>query len=360
MGCICLFCFSFVSGFAQQNGPAAQSGLPASVPPGSANRQITLDVVVTDKSGTPLPGLQQQDFTLLDNKQPQKIASFRAVEGGIATADPPVQVILLVDEVNASFTNVAIARKEVVKFLGRNGGELARPASVILLSDSGAMFGDTPSRDGNALITDLNQKESNLPAHRRSQGSLGARERLVFSLNSLQQFADYEATRPGRKLVVWISPGWPLLSGTGVELSSEAQQWLFSNIVALSDGLRRARITLYGIDPAGLAGANGFRTSAYKYFLKAVKTASQAQGGNLALQVLANQSGGLVFNSNNDVAGVIAKCVADASAFYVLSFDGLPGDGPNEYHAIEIKIDKPGLAARTRSGYYAQPGQRAP
>ncbi len=42
-------------------------------------------------------------------------------------------------------------------------------------------------------------------------------------------------------------------------------------------------------------------------------------------------------------------------AFYVLSFDGLPGDGPNEYHALEIKIDKPGLTARTRSGYYAQP-----
>jgi hypothetical protein len=47
--------------------------------------------------------------------------------------------------------------------------------------------------------------------------------------------------------------------------------------------------------------------------------------------------------------------VADANAFYVLSFDGLAGDGPNEYHTLEIQIDKPGLAARTRSGYYAQP-----
>jgi hypothetical protein len=55
------------------------------------------------------------------------------------------------------------------------------------------------------------------------------------------------------------------------------------------------------------------------------------------------------------VAGEIAACVADANAFYVLSFDALPGDGPNEYHALDIKIDKPGLAARTRSGYYAQP-----
>ena len=82
------------------------------------------------------------------------------------------------------------------------------------------------------------------------------------------------------------------------------------------------------------------------------------QFGNLALQVLAAQSGGRVLNSNNDVAGEIAACVADANAFYVLSFNGLPGDGPNDYHALEIKIDKPGLKARTRSGYYAQPEQQ--
>jgi len=86
-----------------------------------------------------------------------------------------------------------------------------------------------------------------------------------------------------------------------------------------------------------------------------VKKADQVRFGDLALQVLAAQSGGRVFNSNNDVAGEIATCDADAGAFYVLTFDGLPGDGPNEYHTLAIKIDKPGLTARTRAGYYAQP-----
>jgi hypothetical protein len=52
---------------------------------------------------------------------------------------------------------------------------------------------------------------------------------------------------PGRKLLVWISPGWPyLVSGMDRELASKRQkQELFNSIVALSDGLRRARITLY-------------------------------------------------------------------------------------------------------------------
>jgi hypothetical protein len=86
-----------------------------------------------------------------------------------------------------------------------------------------------------------------------------------------------------------------------------------------------------------------------------VKKPSQVQIGNLGLQVLAHQSGGRVLNSSNDVAGEIATCVTDASAFYVITFDGLPGDGPNEYHALDMKMDKPGLTAHTRTGYYAQP-----
>lgn len=354
-GWIYVLCFSLVSGFAQQHGPAAQSEPPASGPLGSADHRMTLDVVVTDKSGRPLPGLQQQDFTLLDNKQPQKILSFRAVGGGTATADPPVEVILLVDEVNTSFSQVAFARDAIKKFLGRNGGELARPVSLVFFSDSGTTIGTTPSQDGNAVIADLSQKESGLRTIRRSSGFYGGDERLQLSLHTIERLVDYEAAKPGRKIVVWISPGWPLLSGPRVELTSKQQQGLFNSIVALSDGLRRARITLDDVDPLGTADAGGFRTSGYVQFLKGVRKAGQVQFGNLALQVLAAQSGGRVLNSSNDVAGEIAACDADANAFYVLSFDGLPGDGPNEYHAIEIKIDKPGLTARTRSGYYAQP-----
>lgn len=352
---IYLFCFSCFPGFARQNDNAEQAQAPPPAPAGAANHQITLDVVVADKSGLAIPGLQQQDFALLDNKEPQKIISFRAVEGVTATADPPVEVILLVDQVNTSFTSVAMERQEIGKFLRQNGGELVRPVSIVFFSDSGTTFGNISSRDGKALLADLNQNNNSLRIVGRAQGVYGAIDRLQLSLDTLRQLADYEATRPGRKLVVWISPGWPLLSSPNVELNSKGRQDLFNSVVALSDGLRKARITLYNVDPLGTADAAGVRTSYYKEFLKGVRTARQLQAGNLALQVLADQSGGRVLNSSNDVAGEIATCIADANAFYVLSFEGVAGDGPNEYHALEIRIDKPGLVARTRSGYYAQP-----
>jgi len=112
----------------------------------SADHTITLDVAVTDKSGNPVPGLQQQDLTFLDNKQPQKILSFRAAER--AKADPPVEVIVVVDEVNASFRAVSVERQQLRDFLLRNDGQLAWPVSIVFFSDKGAIISDTASRDG--------------------------------------------------------------------------------------------------------------------------------------------------------------------------------------------------------------------
>ena len=140
-----LFLFSCLTAFAQQNDRPA----PA---PAEKESPHQARCSRTAKSGHVLSGLRQQDFTLLDNKEPQKIVSFRTVEGATATTDP-VEVILLIDEVNTSFANVGMERQEIEKFLRQNSGELIRPVSIVLFSDSGSTIGTAPSRDGKALIS---------------------------------------------------------------------------------------------------------------------------------------------------------------------------------------------------------------
>ena len=49
---------------------------------------IKLDVVVTDASGTPIPGLPLRDFTVLDNGEPSRILSFQAFDGVSAKPEP--------------------------------------------------------------------------------------------------------------------------------------------------------------------------------------------------------------------------------------------------------------------------------
>ncbi len=351
---ICLLCSCCLSAFAQQDSQANTSQAAASSPSSAASHLITLDVVVADQFGHAVPGLQQQDFSLLDNKLAQKIVSFHALAGGLASDDPPVEVILVVDEVNTSFQQVVIVRQEIEKFLNQNGGQLARPVSILFFTDSGAAA-TTPSKDGKAVLAELNQHKQPLRNTSRAQGGYGAIERLNSSVRTVGQLADFEAKRPGRKLVIWMSPGWTFLASPRVQLSSKDEQALFRTVVSLSDALQRAHITLYNVNPAG-SGGNALK-SYYKSFVKGVTTAKQVEAGNLALQVLAYQSGGLILNSSNDLAGEIATCVSDANAYYVLTFEAAPGDGPNEYHALEVNIDRPGLEARTRTGYYAQPEQ---
>ena len=118
--------------------------------------------------------------------------------------------------------------------------------------------------------------------------------------------------------------------------------------------MRQAGVTLYSVDPLGTTENEG-REFYYESFLKGVRSPNQVSLGDLALQVLAFQSGGRVLSSDNDVAEEIARCVQDANAYYVITFAPPAADGPNEYHALEVKIGQPHLKAQTTAGYYAQP-----
>jgi VWFA-related protein len=332
---------------------AAASAQQSSPPNQPAGRKIYLDVVVSPKSGPPVADLQQQDFTLLDNNAPQTISSFKAVSG----REAPIEVVLVIDAVNASYQTVSVARPEIGKFLRAEGGHLAYPVSLVIFGDKGAQELGGFSTDGNALSAELDQADVSLRSVGRSAGFYGATERFQLSIDALSRLVSGMASRPGRKIMVWVSPGWPLLSGPRVDLDSKQQQQIFGSIVTLSTQLLRSRVTLYNVNPLGNDESLG-RVDYYKEYVKGVSKPSQAQLANLGLPVLAVQSGGEVLNLNNDVASLLRQCVADSVPYYEISFDPSSADHRDEYHHLEVKLANSSLTARTRQGYYAQPAPR--
>ena len=344
-----LLCLSLPA-FARQNASASAEPETAL----SHESEITLNVVVTDRAGKPVTGLQQQDFTVLDNKKPQAIVTFKAVQQDVATGEPAAKVILLVDEVNASYQSVAYERDQIKKFLQMNDGKLTQPVSLGFFSDNGTVIQAGATRDGKALLTAFEENKNGLRSSRRSQGYWGAAERYQSSLATLSSLAEREASEPGRKLLVWISPGWPLLSGPNVLMTQSVQRGIFRSIVKLTAQLRRADATLYMVDPLG-ASASLTGQFYYESFVKGVASDKEVQSGNLALQVLSIQSGGLVLNASNDIASRIARAANDANAYYMLSMKIPPVEHPDEYHSVQVKVNRPGLIVRTRTGYYAQP-----
>lgn len=311
---------------------------------------ITLDVVVTPKHGGPaVAGLTAQDFTVLDNGKPQKITSFNALGGSTA----PVEVILVIDAVNTYYTAVAFERMQIDAFLHANGGRLQYPTMIAVFNDRGTEVQNGFTKDGNAVGKLLDTYTVALRSITRSAGFYGAGERLDLAMKTMEKFTAYSATLPGRKLLIWMSPGWPMLSGPAVEISKKQQDEIFHEVVGLSNGLRRAQVTVYSIDPLGMTDAGSTNTFYYLNFTKGIKRPRDTQLGDLGLQVLATQTGGQALNFNNNLAQQLTKVMADTDAYYHLTIEPTPGE-PDEYHKLEVKVSKPGVVARTRTGYYSE------
>jgi len=325
---------------------SAQKSSPLAQP---ATDRIYLDVVVTPKSGPPVSGLQQEDFTVLDNKVPVTLTSFEALGGSRA----PLEVMLVVDNVNTSPRDIALERSAIDKLLHADGGNLGHPTALAFLTDAGIEIQEESSTDGNALSALLNQHTLGVQSIPRSRS--GAADRFHVSVESLYELATREASRPGRKIVLWISPGWSLFSSPRDEaqIGTTQRQRIFRYVVTMSTLLRQGRVTLYSINPLGIKASIG-RAFDWEADVKGVSKVSQAGWGNVALQVIATQSGGLALNGN-DIAALLQSCLADTQAYYELSFAPLLDQKPDEYHHLEVRLAKPGLTARTRQGYYSQP-----
>jgi VWFA-related protein len=327
---------------AQQNNTATQA----------RSNTMFLDVVVSQKSGSPVAGLRQQDFTLLDNKSPQAITSFKEIAGRQA----PINVVLVIDAVNIDARTIAYEREQIGRFLSSEGGQLAYPTVLSVFTETGIQISGDFTNDGNALKSELDSDKIGLRPVGGAAGFYGATERLQLSLTALRQFTAREGARPGRNVMIWISPGWPILSGPNVELDSKQKQQIFADIVDMSNRLTQARVTLYEVNPLG-ASESQFRGSYYDVFLKPVTKPDQVNLGNLALQVLSIQSGGRAFDFNNDLPGLLQKCFTDIAPYYEIAFVPAAAERPDEYHSLEVKVSKSGLTAHTRQGYYAQGAQ---
>jgi VWFA-related protein len=349
------------AGPAAQNPPAnAQSPTlverPASSPevkPATAagDGKIKIDVLVTDRAGNPVKGLQEKDFTLLDNNQPGKILSFHAFDGSAQPGQPAVEAIVLIDTVNLPFQSVSFERDQLQNYLRQNGGHLAQPTSLFVFTNEKVDAQRAPTLDGNSLADEMEKLDIQLRSVQRSAGTWGEVERFDLSARTIAKIAEVEATKPGRKLLIWIGPGWPLLDSPRIQPSDKGRAQMFAQIVELSKMLRDARIAVYSISD----GMPGVGTFIYQGFLKGVKNPDKANPPNLSLKVLAVQTGGRVLGPNNDLAGQIADCARDAGPYYTLSFDPPKADKPNEYHDLKVLVANAGLVAHTRTGYYNQP-----
>jgi VWFA-related protein len=342
-----------------------------------AEHRIVLNVEVTDAEGSPITGLKPGDFTLIEDRQPRSIASFRPVNGEAVPVPP--QVMLLLDAVNNSSRDLANDRKGVESFLRQSSEPLPYPASIAVLS-GGEIKSGPLTRDRSALLNELSDLSSHLhpiacandfsPNDRSLRGAgmpgnapIAAsdnqlnclNQRFVTSINALTRFAKSQVDIPGRVILIWIGSGWPLLYNKQFRPDDESvKAGFFANLVQVSSALRESQVTLDVLLPSSLFRSQELRNQHDDAFFNGVPNQDDVTAASLGLQALAHQSGGQILIGARNIPTGVAACMAEAKSYYELTFDSPPAAQFGEYHSLQVKVDKPGSTVRTNTVYYAE------
>jgi VWFA-related protein len=328
-------------------------------------RLVVLDMVVTDAKGRVVTELKRDDFHVTELDEPQTILNFE--EAGAHTLSPdlsiestadldrlapraPVNIILL-DEFNTRFEDMAFARYSLKKYLEKEPGKLSTPTMLIAVDLQHFTVLRDYTQNKDEILSALDHHFVAYPWQAHQGAWLGERYGTAFL--TLRRVAEAVVGHPGHKNMIWIGRGFPSRSFLNANLDTDNR--VYNEVQNCVNVLRDARVTLYTIDPAGLQvnpGEYG-RGAAF----------NDPFGGNYEFNRLATATGGRTLYGRNDVDTEIGTAIRDGASFYTLTYrPQTPSTDRDKFYKIKVTVDRPGLTVTTRQGYYLQyePGRVDP
>jgi hypothetical protein len=142
-----LFCGTILLSLFGIQGSIARAQEPSSDVPTIrvTSRLVYLDVTVLDKKEHPVvTGLTKDDFTITEDKKPQRIFSFEAPETHVVDANAtdddrsgkaPVTIFVL-DALDSTIEDYGYSRNMVHKYLASQPAQLKSPAELIVLGNT--------------------------------------------------------------------------------------------------------------------------------------------------------------------------------------------------------------------------------
>ncbi|MDP9122336.1 MAG: VWA domain-containing protein, partial [Acidobacteriota bacterium] len=186
---------------------------------------------------------------------------------------------------------------------------------------------------------------------------------LSFSIDAMKDIVNVLAGMPGRKAIVYVSDGLPMVAGQDVyyavqekyheQASSTLETMRFDasrRFEELAAQANANRVTFYTIDAGGLRTYSS--TSAENQSAGAGIFIDQMDIQNLQgpLQMLAEKTGGISILNANNVGPRLDRLAQDFNSYYSLGYSPTHfGDG--RYHKLQVKVKRKGLELRYREGY---------
>jgi VWFA-related protein len=382
-----------------QQQPGAQA--PADQPPVTFRVEVNyveVDAVVTDGQGVPVRDLTKDDFELFEDGRRQDVTSFSLINIPIERAERPLFAaapieadvqdndsvegriyLIVLDDLHTDFTRTPRVRTAAVRFIEQNFGtnDMAAVAFTGRAGD-GQDFTNNPR----LLINSINKFQGRKlrsatleriqsarvnpatqqlePGDDIEQMDRAFRARSM--ANSVRKLSEFmSGVRGRRKALLLIGEGvdYDIYEAVGI-LGSTASSVLLDTHDAIA-AATRGNVSIYALDPRGLANADAD-------LIEVAGTVGDAGSRSIqnelrlsqdSLRVLADSTGGFAAVNQNDLNGAFDRIVSENSSYYMLGFYSNNDRRNGRFRKLEVRVKRPGLRVRNRSGYYEARG-RAP
>ena len=370
---ICLLLAASIA--AQRNQPLSQPQ-----PPPAQFRAgvelVRLDVSVLDRNRRPVRGLTPADFTILEEGSLQKIVAFNAVDIPDPAPPPTEWMRNVAPDVR---TNEGVEERRLFLILlddamiqadmraMNNARDIARKVVDRLgPSDLAAVVFTLDNRNSQDYTSDRARLMAAIDKFAlgfRDMGGAGAGDDLyyMYSVNVIQSAVEVLTALPDRrKSIVYVGQGVPV----DLELAATAQPPGLPpdggpsklSVAALMTRLRgqmqdafrsaqRANVNVYTVDACGLRVMPP----------PPPPTPTCVPGLEVEyLETVALNTGARAVVHTNDFTPGVQAIFDENASYYLLGYQSVDTRRDGKFRRIEVRVDRPGVTVRTRSGYTAE------
>ena len=376
---------------------------------------IQVDVTVTDSKGNIVTGLKREDFEIYENGERQDISNFAFVSDAssqkVAAAGqdpnipaPPTPVrsanirrtfALVVDDLLMSFESSYHTRRALRTFVDKQMQEGDLVAIIRTAGGIGALqqfttdkrqlyaaierlkwnpggragFGafapveptmsELAKASGDTTVSDedIQQEKNSNRSAEEFRDSLFATSMLA----ALKFIVRGMGELPGRKSVIMFSDGFSLLQVDPQGFTESGR--VMSSLTNVIDEASRSSVVIYTIDARGLQTTNiSAEDKIINLSPQAMQQISNSRGALLhetqgGLDYLADETGGLSIKNVNRLDDGVARVLKDQS-YYLIGYE--PNSetfdaAKRRFNKLEIKVNRPGVTVRYRSGFFNVP-----
>jgi Ca-activated chloride channel family protein len=267
----------------------------------SSVRTVPIYATVVDSGGRLVPGLEQSDFTVLDNNKPADMVLF-------SNEPQPFTAVVMLDTSASMTANLKLLNRAAEQFLLR-----LLPvdrAQVGAFNDKIQLSG-TFTNDRDELIGALNDLYFGNPTR--------LNDAIATSLDTLKGV-------DGRRVVLVFTDGEDTSSRVGFKTVLERA--------------RDEEVMVYSI---GLESEyfNGMRVVRSRPSRDLRRISDETGGGYFELQ------------KTDELAPTFTRVAQELRSQYLIGFAPVALD--NRVHKLEVKVNKPGMTVRARRSYLAAP-----